>query len=107
MRGPGIADDASEAQPPLEMSHLYRLVSSLQNDISSKASSRPTTPTSAVINVSSDHDADEELQPRTKKRKEEKAKDKQKNTSFSHCSGNLSRMHFQTTRRCTTETIRA
>ena len=58
------------------MSHLSE--ASLQNDISSKASSRPTTLTSAVIDVSSDHDGDKELQPRTKNRKEEKAKDKQK-----------------------------
>ena len=62
--GPGIADDASEAQPPLEMSHLSE--ASLQNDINSKASSRPTTSTSAVIDVSSHHDGDEDLQPRTK-----------------------------------------
>ena len=64
--GSGIADDASEAQPPLEMSHLSEAC--LQNDISSKASSRPTTPTSAVIDVSSDHDGDErKRRPKTNK----------------------------------------
>ncbi len=58
------------------MSHLSE--ASLKNDTSSKASSRPTTPASAVIDVSSDYDGDEEFQPRIKYRKKEKAKDKQK-----------------------------
>ena len=47
----------------------------------SKPPSRPVTPTSAVVDVSSDNDgADggEELEPRTKRRKEDKIEEKQK-----------------------------
>ena len=71
--GPGIADNASEAQSPPGMLHLSEAF--LQNNIRSKA---PNTLNSAVIDVSNDHDGGEELQPQTKNRKEEKAKDKQK-----------------------------